>query len=168
MVQFLSLLVDRAVKDPLIYELIPHREPMLLIDRVLHVAADSASAEVHIHSGSSFFLAPFGVPAWIGLEYMGQTAALIAGHQLQQGLTKPHLGFLLGTRQYAIHIPWFADGDLLQVSCKEAAVNGDQLAQFNCEISRNGELCATAKLTVFRKPLYPLNEKASTEQEKKL
>lgn len=151
------------MKDPLIYELIPHREPMLLIDRVLHVAVDSASAEVRINRDSSFFLAPLGVPAWIGVEYMGQTAALIAGYQLQQGLTPPHLGFLLGTRQYTMPVPWFGEGDLLHVTCKQAAVSGDQLAQFNCEISRNGELCATAKLTVFRKPLNPL-----TDQEKKL
>lgn len=146
---------------------------MLLIDRVLHVAVDSASAEVRINRDSSFFLAPLGVPAWIGVEYMGQTAALIAGYQLQQGLTPPHLGFLLGTRQYTIHIPWFGDGDLLHVACKQAVVSGDQLAQFDCEISRNGELCATAKLTVFRKPLHSSNEQASdkqasSEQEKKL
>lgn len=150
------------MKDPLIYQLIPHREPMLLIDKVLHVAADSASAEVHITADSPFFMAPTGVPAWIGIEYMGQTAALIAGHQLQQGLTKPHLGFLLGTRQYQIHVPDFADGDILQVSCTQAALSGDQLAQFSCEISRGGELCATAKLTVFRKPVTAPDQENTT------
>lgn len=143
------------MKDPLIYELIPHREPMLLIDRVVQVAADSAMAEIQIQRDSPFFLAPFGVPAWIGIEYMGQTAALIAGHQLQQGLTRPHLGFLLGTRQYNLHTAWFADGDILLVRCEQAAITGEQLAQFQCEISRSGIICASAKLTVYRKPLSP-------------
>ncbi|MCR6649960.1 MAG: hypothetical protein NVV73_00050 [Cellvibrionaceae bacterium] len=141
------------MKDPQLYDLIPHREPMLLIDRVVRVAADSAAAEVHIHPQASFFQAGLGVPAWIGLEYMGQTAALIAGYQLQQGLTRPHLGFLLGTRQYAMHTDWFREGDHLLVECVQAAVTGEHLAQFQCTISRADTVLATAKLSVFRKPL---------------
>lgn len=141
------------MKDPQLYDLIPHREPMLLIDRVVQVAADSAAAEVLIHPQVSFFQAGLGVPAWIGLEYMGQTAALIAGYQLQQGLTRPHLGFLLGTRQYAMNTAWFREGDRLLVECLQAAVTGEHLAQFQCTISSAGEPLATAKLSVYRKPV---------------
>ncbi len=141
------------MKDPLLYDLIPHREPMLLIDRVVQVAADAATAEVLIHPQASFFQPGLGVPAWIGLEYMGQTAALIAGYQLQQGLTRPHLGFLLGTRQYAMHTTWFRDGDRLLVECQQAVVTGEHLAQFQCTISRAGDTLASAKLSVYRKPL---------------
>ena len=141
------------MKDPQIYDLIPHREPMLLIDKMVHVAADSSSAEVHIHPDASFFQPGLGVPAWIGLEYMGQTAALIAGYQLQQGLTRPHLGFLLGTRQYVMNTDWFRDGDRLLVECTQVTITGEQLAQFQCTISRTGEVLATAKLSVYRKPL---------------
>jgi predicted hotdog family 3-hydroxylacyl-ACP dehydratase len=141
------------MKDPQIYDLIPHREPMLLIDRVVQVAADSASAEVQISPQASFFQPGLGVPAWIGLEYMGQTAALIAGYQRQQGLTRPHLGFLLGTRQYTMNTAWFRDGDELLVECQQAAVIGEHLAQFQCTIRSVGEILATAKLSVYRKPL---------------
>lgn len=141
------------MKDPLLYDLIPHREPMLLIDRVVDVAADAAAAEVVIHSDTPFFQKGLGVPAWIGLEYMGQTAALIAGHQLRQGLTRPHLGFLLGTRQYAMNTSWFNEGDRLLIECVQVAVTGEQLAQFQCTVSRAGEILATAKLSVYRKPL---------------
>ena len=141
------------MKDPQLYDLIPHREPMLLIDRVVHVAAESAVAEVEIHSQASFFESGKGVPAWIGLEYMGQTAALIAGHQLRKGLTQPHLGFLLGTRQYVMNTSWFCDGDTLRVECVQVAVTGQHLAQFQCTVSRAGEALATAKLSVYRKPL---------------
>ena len=141
------------MKDPQLYDLIPHREPMLLIDRVVQVAADSAAAEVHIHPQASFFQSGMGVPAWIGLEYMGQTAALIAGYQLQQGLTRPHLGFLLGTRQYVMNTTWFQDGDSLLVECQQAAVTGEHLAQFQCTIRRADDILATAKLSVYRKPL---------------
>lgn len=141
------------MKDPQIYDLIPHREPMLLIDKVVQVAADSSAAEVHIHPGASFYQPGLGVPAWIGLEYMGQTAALIAGYQLRQGLTRPHLGFLLGTRQYVMNTDWFRDGDRLLVECTQVAITGEQLAQFQCTVSRAAEVLATAKLSVYRKPL---------------
>lgn len=141
------------MKDPQLYDLIPHREPMLLIDRVVHVAADSAAAEVEISRDASFFHEGMGVPAWIGLEYMGQTAALIAGYQLQQGLTQPHLGFLLGTRQYLMNTSWFCAGDVLLVECHQAAVSGEQLAQFACTIRRGDDTLASAKLSVYRKPL---------------
>ena len=65
---------------------------------------------------STFFVKEKGVPAWIGIEYMGQTAALIAGYQQQRGLTGPHLGFLLGTRRYASRTEWFEPDRVLRVT----------------------------------------------------
>lgn len=143
------------MKDTGIYSLIPHREPMLLIDRIIDLGDQFSKAEITITQDSSFFEKGKGVPAWIGIEYMGQTAALIAGHQLQQGTVAPHLGLLLGTRKYEAKVAWFREGDILRVHCSEIAVVGNQLANFLCEIYRQSDqvLCATAKLAVFRKPL---------------
>jgi len=143
------------MKDAQLYSLIPHREPMLLIDKVIERGDNFSKSEINITTKSSFFEKHRGVPAWIGVEYMGQTAALIAGHQLQQGKVTPHLGLLLGTRKYEAKVSWFCDGDILRVHCSEIAVVGDQLANFLCEIYRQQDqvLCATAKLSVFRKPL---------------
>jgi len=143
------------MKDSRIYSLIPHREPMLLIDRILDLDDQFSKAEISISKESSFFEKNKGVPSWIGVEYMGQTAALIAGYQLQQGKVTPHLGLLLGTRKYEAKVAWFREGDILEVHCSEIAVVGNQLANFLCEIYRQSDrlLCATAKLSVFRKPL---------------
>ncbi len=142
------------MKDSRIYELIPHREPMLLIDRIVELGENFSVAEINITDQSSFFEPGKGVPVWIGVEYMGQTAALIAGYQLEQGKVAPHLGLLLGTRKYQAFVPWFERGDILQIRCSEVAVVGDQLANFLCEIFRlsDNKLCASAKLSVFRKP----------------
>ena len=86
---------------------------------------------------------------------MGQTAALIAGYQLQQGTVTPHLGLLLGTRKYTALVPYFCAGDVLQIRCTEIAVVGDQLANFQCDIYNRADQrhYASAKLTVFRKAL---------------
>lgn len=138
-----------------IYDLIPHRDPMLLLNRVVELGQTFSCAEIDINEQSSFFIEGKGVPGWIGVEYMGQTAALIAGYQLQQGTVAPHVGLLLGTRKYEALVPYFRAGDLLQVRCTEVAVVGDNLANFQCEITnlRNNSRCASAKLSVFRKPM---------------
>ena len=138
-----------------IYELIPHREPMLLLNKIVDVGEKSSSSEIIISHASSFFIESKGVPSWIGVEYMGQTAALIAGYQLKQGAVTPHLGLLLGTRKYEAFTAWFKEGEELLVSCQEFAVVGEQLATFLCEIrnKKDHALYATAKLSVFRKPI---------------
>ncbi len=138
-----------------LHDLIPHREPMMLLSSVVELGDNFSTSEIIISSTSSFFVPNKGVPSWIGVEYMGQTAALIAGYQLQQGTVAPHLGLLLGTRKYEAFTAWFKEGDVLLVSCKEIAVVGQELATFQCEIRHksDGVIYATAKLTVFRKSL---------------
>lgn len=144
--------------DPRLFDLIPHRPPMLLINNVLEVNDTSSSARVIVDEHASFFEAKKGVPAWIGLEYMGQTAALIAGHQLQLGKVGPHLGFLLGTRSFKVSCDYFAPGSY-KVCCAEKALVGDELATFTCSIETEPDdagdpLClATASLSVLRRPV---------------
>ncbi len=142
--------------DARILELIPHRPPMLLIDRLLELGPDHSAAQVDISPASAFFAVGQGVPGWIGVEYMGQTAALIAGYQLEQGLVEPHLGLLLGTRKYSAFTPWFAPGSSLRVSCRELAVVGQNLANFTCDIHdmTSGAHLASARLTVYRRALH--------------
>lgn len=140
--------------DPELFELIPHRPPMLLINRIEEVHANRSSAWVFVTNSSSFFETGKGVPSWIGLEYMGQTAALIAGHQLKQGLIEPHLGFLLGTRSFVSEYEYFPENSKLLITCEEKAVLGNEMATFSCEIynqSKEGTRLVTATLSVYRK-----------------
>jgi predicted hotdog family 3-hydroxylacyl-ACP dehydratase len=141
--------------DPQLFELIPHREPMLLINKVLEVNDSSSEALVLIDQETPFFEQKQGVASWIGLEYMGQASALIAGHQLKQGNIEPHLGFLMGSRKYQTQVAYFKPEQTLIVRCNEAALVGDSLATFNCCISdqTTGQELATAILSVFRRPL---------------
>lgn len=138
--------------DNQIYYLLPHRPPMLLINRVIELSQTHSLAEVIVDDQASFFVRDKGVPAWIGIEYMGQTAALAAGYQQQQGLVGPHLGFLLGTRKYTCQTEWFEPGAVLRIACSEVAVVGDSLANFHCVIKTPKEkTLAEARLSVFRK-----------------
>ncbi|WP_414829117.1 3-hydroxydecanoyl-ACP dehydratase [Alteromonas sp. H39] len=144
--------------DARIFDLIPHRPPMLLINKIESVTQSASSALVYIDSDAPFYEPGLGVPAWIGLEYMGQTAALIAGYQLQQGLVSPHLGFLLGTRAFKAHCAYFTAG-VLKVSCQQQALVGEGLATFKCIIenyageAEGGSCLAEANLSVFRREI---------------
>ena len=146
--------------DAEIFDLIPHRPPMLLINHIQSLSATASSSTVLIDEQSSFFQAKKGVPNWIGLEYMGQTAALIAGFQIRAGQIEPHLGFLIGSRQYTAYQEFFLPKTSLLISCSEAALVGKNLATFNCTIEdvTSNKLLADAKLSVFRKPHSPSAE----------
>ena len=147
--------------DPEIFELIPHRPPMLLINTIEAVSAQASRAIVQIDEHATFFQKDAGVPSWIGLEYMGQTAALIAGYQLREGLTEPHLGFLMGCRNYQVWQEYFKPATKLLVSCTQAAIVGKSLATFNCTIQDDSskQEIAHASLSVFRKSNTQLQDR---------
>ena len=136
-------------------EYLPHRKPMLLIEELVEVSMSASSSHICISEQSSFFQPGLGVPAWIGVEYMGQTAACIAGFQLKQGCVDPHIGLLLGSRKYESFTDWFHPGQLLAVSCSEHSTVGGELANFQCEIHdrTHKKTLAVAKLTVMRQPI---------------
>ena len=140
--------------DDKVIEYLPNRPPMLLVNHLIEVSQTHAISQINLTEQSPF-MTPQGVPAVIGIEYMGQTAALIAGYQLEQGTTQPHLGFLLGTRAYACEQAYFSNGTELIVECHEKAIVGDSLATFDCMIKPVGknQIIATANLSVFRKPI---------------
>jgi predicted hotdog family 3-hydroxylacyl-ACP dehydratase len=121
--------------DPRIFDLIPHRPPMLLINEIVTLEIDASSTLVFIDEQTPFFEEGKGVPSWVGLEYMGQTAALISGLCLEKGLIEPSLGFLLGTRSYSAKCEYFKPGVNLLVSSSEHPGATEDYARFDCVIS---------------------------------
>lgn len=147
--------------DPTLFTLLPHRPPMLLVNQIVQLN-EQRSETIVIIDAKSPFSSDLGVPSWIGLEYMGQTAALIAGYQEQAGLCEPQLGFLMGSRKYTSSIEHFANGQNLRIICEQGTLVGSSLANFNCTIKNvigdsddldDGQTIATATLSVFRRPL---------------
>src|SRR5450830_981789 len=82
---------------PDIAMLVPHAAPMLLLDRVLRVDAETLCAEVAIRPDSLFY-GERGIGAWVGIEYMAQAIAAYAGYHAQQRGEPVKIGFLLGAR----------------------------------------------------------------------
>jgi 3-oxoacyl-[acyl-carrier-protein] synthase-1 len=132
-----------------ISELIPHSEPMILIDELVEATSDFARAKVTIRADSMFLNAGSGVPAWVGIEYMAQTVSALAGVTAKRRGQPVKIGFLLGTRRYDTTLDAFPLGMTLEIHVRQELEEFNGLSVFNCSIS-TGEPVAWCKLNVYQ------------------
>jgi len=137
---------------------LPHRGMMRLIDRVVMADAECAVAEVDVPF-DGLFVQDGAVPAWIGIEYMAQTIALWAGARTMRDGGAPCIGFLLGSRRYETHVAAFPGGATLRVEARCELQADTGLGMFDCSIALDGDVVATARLSVFE----PRDASALTE-----
>jgi predicted hotdog family 3-hydroxylacyl-ACP dehydratase len=130
-------------------DLLPHAEPMVLLDRVTAWDDDGLTASVTIGPGTRFTSAGQGVAAHVGIEWMAQACGAFAGLRAKIAGQPVRLGFLLGTRDFTADRPWFASGETLTISVRQVFLE-DRMAVFDCQIQTDETTCATARLTVFQ------------------
>lgn len=129
-------------------DVLPHRDSMRLIDRLLDWQDTSVVVEVDVPS-HGLFATPDGVPAWVGVEYMAQAIAAWAGAKARQAGGVPSIGFLLGTRRYTAHQPFFAAGSCLRVEAHCELMGENGLGMFACRILAGDTELAVANVSVF-------------------
>ena len=136
-------------------ELLPHRPPMVLIDAVESFDADAKRlvARVTIGENQQFFDGK-GVPNWVAIEYMAQTAAALVGyydkHVAPGQPARP--GLLLGTRKLDLKLERFEAGKTYRIVAENAFSDSDA-ASFVCSIEDDtGATVATANLNAYRPP----------------
>lgn len=142
--------------SPALTELVPHRPPMLLLDRLLAWDDEKALCEVSIDEASPFLErspAEAGlVPAVVGIEYMAQTVAVFAGLRARATGAAPRIGFLLGCRELLLSAEGFSPGDVLVVEARH--VWGEsEVGSFACKVTRQDEVVVSGTLTVYQGPL---------------
>ncbi len=140
-------------------QLLPHAAPMLLLDRVLDWSPEGlVGAEVVIGPDTPFLEPQRGVPAHVGLEWMAQCCGLFAGLEAKAGGKPVRVGYLLGTRRYQAHRPWFGLGERLRVEARLVLRDGG-MAVFDCAVRDTGDhavrgddkgTVATAQLTLYQ------------------
>lgn len=133
-----------------IADLLPHAGNMVLVDEVIDYQPDSATARVRV-SADSLFYDPHikGIHSAIGLEWMAQTIALVAGiYALQHG-QPVQVGFLLGTRNYDPLQKVFGLGEEYVIHVKQLFREDNGLGAFECTIQQDDHLIAESKLNVF-------------------
>ena len=133
----------------LLEELVPHAHPMILIDAVSEPESGELEATVRISEDCPFFEARLGVPTYVGIEYVAQTVAALAGLRARRSGTEIKLGFLLGARRLHAAKPYFSLGSVLSVRVYpeyEAA----EFAKYRGEISDDsGEVLVSTAVTVY-------------------
>jgi len=134
---------------PDIRALVPHSGPMVLLDRVISVDAESVCAEVRIRQDSLFYR-DSGVGAWVGLEYIAQAIAAYAGYHAALRGEAVKIGFLLGTRRYECVRPTFALGSVIKVRARRVLQTDDGVASFDCSIDDESGRLGGASVTVYQ------------------
>ena len=101
-----------------IIDLLPHREPMLLIDELTNIKKlFSATAIVNVKKDSFFVQGHFpGQPVMPGVlivEAFGQTAAALTAHGIDKSTYENKLVFLMGVEKARFRNPVIPDCKLL-------------------------------------------------------
>ena len=137
-----------------IEQVIKHRLPMRLVDKLLTFDDTSAQTEITISHNSLFFDEEAGgVPSYIGIEYMAQTIAAYAGANDLSKNVEPKLGFLLGTRKYKPAVPFFKEGQVLTLETKKVVQDSSGLSVFDCQIwdrEDSDKVLVKAAINVFQ------------------
>ncbi|QKJ86721.1 3-hydroxy-fatty acyl-ACP dehydratase [Paramixta manurensis] len=132
---------------------LPHAAPMVLVEKVMHIDADSAWCQVTVSAEG--ILAPFlnaqgELPAWFGVEIIAQTIGVWSGwHSLQHQQRPPRPGMLLGGRGYRCQHASFAAGSRLDVRIT-LLMRDDKIGSFDGEITIDGALVASGRLNTWQ------------------
>ena len=126
---------------------------MLLLDRISDYGPDWVEARLKIRR-DTVFAEPHGVPSWVGVEIMAQTASAFSGILQQQTGEPTTIALLLGSRRYRAYVPFFAFDCELRVLARQSMLEPGGLAAFDCTIvdANNGTELATAQIKAFRPP----------------
>ncbi|MGZ3425189.1 MAG: hypothetical protein ACXVCV_01005 [Polyangia bacterium] len=120
-------------------DLIPHRAPWLLIDRVIARSDDSVEAEKRVAADDPL-LAPDGLPELLALEALAQTAACV-----NAGAVGRHRGLLVAASHVAFDGRAQA-GDVIALRARRTATLGS-LLRFEVEARVGDRVIARGEMT---------------------
>lgn len=134
-----------------IQDVIPHRPPMRLIDRLHSQAAMQVTTTAQVNPQSGFYdVAAGGVPGWVGLEYMAQTAAVWIGLRDHQAGRTPEPAFLVSARQYQAYEPVFPAGSHFFIDVSVKLMDANIVSFVGKIYDDSGKVWADALFTAFR------------------
>lgn len=130
---------------------IPHEPPMRLVDTIEAYTDKSVTTATQITPEVAFYDSDAeGVPTWVGLEYMAQTAAAWVGLNDERCGRPVEPAFLVSSRQYRATQPFFPKGERLLTHVKVELVEGEIVSFSGRIVNTAGEQCAEAVFTAYR------------------
>lgn len=125
---------------------LPHRPPMLLVDKIVEVIGDRIVCRTTIHPDCVFAI-DGRVHASAMIEFVAQACAILVGVRSAGDGDPPRLGVIVGCREINFGVDSFAVGDELTIVATK--VFGEHhLAAFTCTVSRLDVECASLQLSV--------------------
>ncbi|MEB5752254.1 3-hydroxy-fatty acyl-ACP dehydratase [Leclercia adecarboxylata] len=132
---------------------LPHDAPMLLLESVESVSADTAVCRVSVTPEG--VLAPFlntegDLPGWYALELMAQTVGIWSGwHREQKGQESSSLGMILGARELVCAAGRFPARSVLTITAT-LLMEDERFSSFECLITAHGDTLATGRVNTFQ------------------
>ena len=145
--------LDLSALDLTPAALLPHADPMILVDSVVSYDGEAVTTQVLPEPGKPFADDSGNVPGWVGMEYMAQTIGAYAGIQAQLAGEPVKTGFLLGTRRYELNTGTFQRGLVYNITARKL-YDDNGLSAFDCSIFKDSsgepEVVATATINTFQ------------------
>jgi 3-hydroxyacyl-[acyl-carrier-protein] dehydratase len=145
-----SAVASRAVRGaPPVAELIPHRPPMLFVERILGEADDGATCLGRVPSGCA--LVEQGIsPAFVALEFAAQTAAVWEAlrRSRESGSAGARMGYLVSLKDVILHrstIP--ADAEL--IASVGLVALAPPLATYGVDVAVEGERALSGTIGTY-------------------
>jgi predicted hotdog family 3-hydroxylacyl-ACP dehydratase len=132
---------------PPIAMLVPHREPMVLLDRVVAWSPGHVECAMRVRSDTRFV--DDGIlPTPFMIEHMAQSVAVCLGYEAYMGGRGVRVGMIVSCRAFRAHSESASAGDDLMVHANKERGN-ETLSHFHCEVRSEDEVLADATLTLF-------------------
>lgn len=129
-------------------KLIPHSGVMRLIEEPIDFSEEMGKTSLIIREDSFLYSPNKGVPSYLAIEYIAQTAAAVQGFSGLKNPGTPKLGFLLGVREYKTNTDYFTLGSFLEVTVTLLIKSGN-VARFQGRVYCQGDEIASAILTTI-------------------
>jgi predicted hotdog family 3-hydroxylacyl-ACP dehydratase len=133
---------------PPISQLIPHSEPMVLLDRLVDWSPGFARCAFRVRPESRFVeKGMLATP--LTIEHMAQAVAVCLGYEAYRGGRASRVGMIVSCRDFRVHEPETEVGSDLLVSVRQLRANRST-SHFDCEVhdARENRI-ATAVLTLY-------------------
>ena len=130
--------------------IIPQKPPMRVIDRVISFEDEIVHAQAEITAKHLFYDATIGgIPHWVAVEIMAQTAAVYGKFSSDNTLDEPKIAFLMSIRNYKTEVVKYDAGMVLDVYA-ECIMLDSGVSAFEAKIEIDGRETANIKINAYQ------------------
>lgn len=142
--------VDPCVNLPHPRDLLPHADPMVLLDAVVFHEGPVTRATTTIRADDRFLGADGTVSSVVGVELIAQCVACHAGLRRRLAGLPTEIGLLVSCRQLTLEIDAFEVGETLDIESTLVWGGDEMLGTFDGAIRRGDVVVARGRLNVVR------------------